>query len=42
MFKFSQTHTHKEIRNITKIIIGRDTFWDDVNPKRQESDVSFI
>ena len=42
MFRHSQTHTPKEIQNITEIIIGRDKFWDDVNPKRLIPDMSFI
>ena len=42
MFRHSQTHTPKDIQNITEIIIGRYKFWDDVNPKRLIPDVSFI
>ena len=35
MCRHSQTHTPKEIQNITEIIEGRIMFWEDVNPRNK-------
>ena len=35
-------HIHPKKYKTTEIIIGRDKFWDDVNPERLIPDMSFI
>ena len=42
MIRHSQTHTSKDIQNITKIILGRKMLGVDVNPRHTRHELSLI